>query len=117
MTEFKPGDRLRGKGLTSLVVTVDYVGEKIAIVTTNEGKEESISLSELKGYYDLLPDFFEVGKSYRSNEWFGTFDVHHVGHLGATKDGRKYAAGQFISDTGRDPYPWVRENFIGWTEV
>lgn len=63
-----------------------------------------------------VPDFFEVGKTYR----YGigreiTFDCHYVGSIGATNDGRRYAAGQkMLADRA---YSTTLISLDDWEEV
>lgn len=64
-----------------------------------------------------LPDFFEVGKTYRGVvSTTKTFDCHYVGWFGNTLTGKKYAAGQVNYKNG-EIYSISTARFDDWTEI
>lgn len=130
---FKAKDRIRpnGNGFYDNGVerTLEYVGKGWAIYTGRDGREDqeteySISLAELKRNFEVVPDFFEVGKTYRRHaSWSIAAQLNSVNERFEVKQVERNGNGLYVAfgrltvvqtaDTWvlRDEYSWQNDNW------
>jgi hypothetical protein len=107
------GDKVKANNYPG-VWTVSMVEGDEAWCKSEKFNHLTFALSSLT----KVPDFFEVGKTYKNTSSSITFDCHYIGQICGTLSGCKYAAGQ-ISQSYRGSCAVIKsqEDFQYWTEI
>ena len=109
MSEIKVGDRVKTEYGNSEGEVIALHGNDAWIYFRGEGH-----LTWTKDKLKKIEPFFERGHTYDNVQHPGvTFDCHYVGHVGASMDGRQYAAGVTHYSDGAS-HATIRNSMDSW---
>lgn len=120
----KAGDKFRGKSdgvYNDEVRTITHVGREWILYELN-GSENCLHKNTFEKSFELIPDFFEEGKTYIRKNESGRAEMFTVESVRKHGSGQPVAFGRFEAERGSDwtwmttgPWSWRNDGWMSYS--